>query len=172
MEVQVLELVNDEDSIIKSCTSNKRCTPETYCTLSFSNLYRASQKNCHQHLEHVFHHVLIWNLIDVRLIFMVTRKETNLSGGYKGPDDVNLLVRCLRIQNVHKGVVEGDKGLSCTSYLHHMHQVLIFCVRFKERLLILCQWFNLLDVIKIDRFLPFHDSITHSEGDWIGTTDT
>ena len=59
----------------------------------------------------------IWNLIDVRLIFMVTRKETNLSGGYKGPDDVNLLVRCLRIQNVHKEVVEGDKGLSCTSHL-------------------------------------------------------
>ena len=102
---------------------------------------------------------------------MVTRKETNLSGGYKGPDDVNLLVRCLRIQNVHKGVVEGDKGLSCTSY-SICHQVLIFRIRFKERLLILCQGFNLLDVIKIDRFLSFHHSITHTEGNWIGTTDT
>ena len=46
---------------------------------------------------------------------MVSRKESNLSGSYKGPDDVDFLLGCPFIQNVAEGIVEGYEVLTRAS---------------------------------------------------------
>ena len=38
----------------------------------------------------------------------------SLGSAHKGPDDVDLLVGCLRIKDIQENVVEGDKGLTST----------------------------------------------------------
>ena len=100
---------------------------------------------------------------------MVTRKETNLSGRYKGPDDVDLLVGCLWIQDIHKGIVEGNKRLTCTSTTIR-NEVLFFLKLIKEDLLIRSDRFYLLNEVKINWFLSLHHLVTHTEGNWIGSS--